>query len=128
MISRNFARNKCSPSGLFVFIMPGILESDDSSRRNNAEVSLSWPTSQGDFGLRVTVASGSKPFDNCCRGHAMTDAHGLQAILRLAPLQLVDQLGHLDGAGCAYLPPAEGPRSTPPKVPEGGRGTKGAGG
>jgi len=39
-------------------------------------------------------------------GHAVTDAHGLQAILRLAPLQLVDQLGHQDGAGCAALPPA----------------------
>jgi len=115
--------------------MPGIPDSDDLSspkgtcRRNNIEV--------GDFGLRVTVASGSKPFDNCCRGHAVTDAHRLQAILRLAPLQFVDQLGHQDGAGRAdrkpvrftrngammgaslarpaagVLPPAEGPRSTP---------------
>jgi hypothetical protein len=31
----------------------------------------------------------------------VTDAHGLQAVLRLAALQLVDQLGHQDGAGRA---------------------------
>ena len=40
-------------------------------------------------------------FDDRRRGHAVTDAHGLQAILRLAPLQLVDQLGHQDGASPA---------------------------
>ena len=36
--------------------------------------------------------------DSC---HAVADAHGLQAVLRLAAQQLVDQLGHQDGAGRA---------------------------
>jgi hypothetical protein len=31
----------------------------------------------------------------------VADAHGLQAVLRLAALQLVEQLGHQDGAGRA---------------------------
>ena len=43
----------------------------------------------------------SNAFDDRSRGHAVTDAHGLHAILRLAALQLVDQLGHQDGAGRA---------------------------
>ena len=43
----------------------------------------------------------SNALDDRRRGHAVADAHGLQAVLRLAPLQLVEQLGHQDGAGRA---------------------------
>jgi len=41
------------------------------------------------------------PFNDRRRGHAVTDANRLQAILRLAVLQFVDQLVHQDGVGRA---------------------------
>ena len=96
---QEFCTKQVLSHGFYVFFMPGIPDSDDLSspkgtcRRNNTEV--------GDFGLRVTVASGSKPFDDRRCGHAVTDAHGLQAMLRLAALRVGDQLGHQDGAGRA---------------------------
>lgn len=41
---------------------------------------------------------GGHVLDDGARGHAVADAHGLQAVAQPSALKVVDELGHEDGA------------------------------